>query len=551
MATLVEIPQESITIRDLYNTLDKVLSRRAASAGTKPKAFAGTRRIYPPNPKKPLTEKDAAAIESSLKGEGKGIIKFTETDSKKEEKTIFRSTNGSVDIDEGRFQATVLDELDNVSARNEYMTLLQQHPEYKGGEMTREELLKEDETVQKHSDTLVSEMAQQKGIEPEKYDRILAQGSPYIEFQQDIKVQVSPDDPKISEGLNYPSKRSSEYRKQTEQKQQPQEKPTEVQTYPSLDHPDGEYSVQKDVAVSPPEPSIKDADVGIAPGQSTDEGKTQLVQPDGATLEPDETAVETPVQSEPEVIPEPQAESAEVSPPSELEISGAEEHMDAAIAAVAEEDDGRFAQGNTPGSLDDAILASQAQLEQIQKDLEAAKDKINNMVKTVSAFTEKAKNLKSENVREWSQSAAKEGVSSLQSRIKAASAAALQRGKELGQKALVGYQKALDVAEAKILGVQDIDRGLVNTLEKYGKETADGIKFKQGEYSIKAKDGTLEVSHATRGAVWKIESGKSGSFESKDSRDLGVLSKLAQVAKESAVETAKETQTQKSTAVRM
>jgi hypothetical protein len=110
---------------------------------------------------------------------------------------------------------------ENAAARDTYLDLLKQHPGFKGGNVTtREELLSQPVSTQQLCDRLVSEMAAIKGIDPEEHNRILAQGSAYIQsnlddkkaFESNPALGLNGNSAKMSEGLDYLSRRATEYR---------------------------------------------------------------------------------------------------------------------------------------------------------------------------------------------------------------------------------------------------------------------------------------------------------------------------------------------------
>ncbi|NJM76220.1 MAG: hypothetical protein HC852_11050 [Acaryochloridaceae cyanobacterium RU_4_10] len=74
---------------------------------------------------------------------------------------------------------------------SEYQRLLEQHPDY--------------ESTVENPDQMVAEVAQAKGIQPEEYTQILAQGSPSVELSSGPATQ------KMTDSLKYLAKMSDEY----------------------------------------------------------------------------------------------------------------------------------------------------------------------------------------------------------------------------------------------------------------------------------------------------------------------------------------------------
>jgi hypothetical protein len=110
---------------------------------------------------------------------------------------------------------------ENDVAKNRYMDLLSQHPRMAGQEIPApDELLAKAPAEQRQADKLVSEMAAIKGIDPDEHSWILAQGSAYIQSNLDNKkvfegnpaLGLDGNSAKMSEGLDYLSKQSSEFR---------------------------------------------------------------------------------------------------------------------------------------------------------------------------------------------------------------------------------------------------------------------------------------------------------------------------------------------------
>ncbi len=91
---------------------------------------------------------------------------------------------------------------ENDHARIKYELLLEQHPSYQGTTEADPKVL----------DRLVTEMAQQKWLDPDIYTRVIAQGSSYV--QGNMANKLNPDAPvQISEGLRYLSSLSSDYQR--------------------------------------------------------------------------------------------------------------------------------------------------------------------------------------------------------------------------------------------------------------------------------------------------------------------------------------------------
>lgn len=157
----------------------------------------GRERIYPPREGLVVSPKAIEQLKAALSSPDavKSTIKITEGETTKfwvskgvvnvplnpqieeQAKTVMPALNTPEPV---KLQTQT--EQENIAARDTYFDLLNQHPDFKYlGVTTREELLERPTAIQQQGDRQVSEMALEQKLPREQLDRVLAQGSPYIE----------------------------------------------------------------------------------------------------------------------------------------------------------------------------------------------------------------------------------------------------------------------------------------------------------------------------------------------------------------------------------
>jgi hypothetical protein len=157
----------------------------------------GRERIYPPRDGLVVSPKAIEQLKAALSSPNavKSTIKITEGETTKfwvskgvvnvplnsqieeQAKTVMPALN----VPEPEQRPTQMEQ-ENAAARDTYFDLLKQHPDFKDlGVTTREELLDRPTAIQQKSDRQVSEMALEQKLPREQLDRVIAQGSPYIE----------------------------------------------------------------------------------------------------------------------------------------------------------------------------------------------------------------------------------------------------------------------------------------------------------------------------------------------------------------------------------
>jgi hypothetical protein len=126
-------------------------------------------------------------------------------------------------------------EQENAAARDTYFELLEQHSDFKYlGVTTREELLDRPTAIQQKGDLLVSEMALEQKLPREQLDRAIAQGSPYIQKQL--------EEGSLSTVQGYLTEQSVAYQHRLDglmkvQEQTPQPAPVEIAPPKDFDFP--------------------------------------------------------------------------------------------------------------------------------------------------------------------------------------------------------------------------------------------------------------------------------------------------------------------------
>jgi hypothetical protein len=128
-------------------------------------------------------------------------IQLQLTQQQKNEVAILDAVRNQM-IDAGPSWQTESPISENDHARINYGFLLEQHPSYQGTTEADPKVL----------DRLVTEMAQQKWLDPDIYTRVIAQGSSYV--QSNMANKLNPEaSVQISEGLRYLSSLSSDYQR--------------------------------------------------------------------------------------------------------------------------------------------------------------------------------------------------------------------------------------------------------------------------------------------------------------------------------------------------
>ena len=177
-----------------------------------PKIYVGRERIYPPregltpSPKAIATFKQALLSPESVKGSvrimdgeqvlfkmAKGQVEVPLSPEQVKAALVFdklpepsattvASAEPELPIEPAPVNAQTQTEQENAAARDTYFDLLKQHPEFKDLDVTtRDELLDRPTAIQQKGDRQVSEMALERGLPREEVDRVMGQGSPYIQ----------------------------------------------------------------------------------------------------------------------------------------------------------------------------------------------------------------------------------------------------------------------------------------------------------------------------------------------------------------------------------
>jgi hypothetical protein len=157
----------------------------------------GRERIYPPRDGLVVSPKAIEQLKAALSSPDavKCTIKITEGETTKlwiskgvvnvplnpQVEELAKTVMPALNVPEPEQQLTQTEQ-ENIAARDTYFDLLKQHPDFKYlGVTTREELLDRPTAIQQKGDRQVSEMALEQKLPREQLDRVIAQGSPYIE----------------------------------------------------------------------------------------------------------------------------------------------------------------------------------------------------------------------------------------------------------------------------------------------------------------------------------------------------------------------------------
>ena len=199
---LSEIPERTFTVRDLHSALDEIFKNRNVEV------TSGSKRIYPPTQKPPSNYEANRAVKSYI-GEDKGVFQVKEKQPDGSKEVVFRSVAGAVEIDNQNLARSLTGSFTNTAARNQYSSLLEQHPQYDPQAMA--DLKAAAPEIQRTADRMVTEMATDAGLSPAAYNKVIGEGSPVIAALEGDLVAQS----------GYYTDRSSEFASQAVELPQP------------------------------------------------------------------------------------------------------------------------------------------------------------------------------------------------------------------------------------------------------------------------------------------------------------------------------------------
>jgi hypothetical protein len=567
--TIINHAQFQPSPRDMMIALRAFADLVKEISGQTPTILVGPHKLYPPNDGKPLNAKAAQSAYDALY-EGKGTITV-----KDKNVPVFKQSNGRIAKDEYKLESKLAPSLpnpENELAKQKYQELLEAHPNSVTLASTSYgDRLKDPVAIQKMADRMVFESAVREGVSPIEFDRLMAQGSAYVNSRlENVDLYSSGQFQQDIEPLQYLVETETEYRSvsvdNSIEAEPAQGIPDDSLIYiasdqvPDLSDPvlERAYAAMDSAgvalnelharALNPSYEYLMESGTPENPSQA-DKLKQQFEQAKASfearlsKVRPKaESVIEAPVVQSKERL----THNEEPDNWDEIQITRAEAQDEADLAEWESREnnpenyelipdylpaeapslptlqtisaeltpDQRYAPGpHTTEQLQATIAQLTSKIETLQAEMESFR-------KTIDRMAQKEPVVK---VRNWAKNKLDGVLTKLQDRAKVDFVKAVNYGKDLAQKAMNEIGKTAGMVEASMLKVDNVGADLKTMMRDiHGNDPI----VKSGDYTFNNDGGKITVEHKDRGQVFEV-SDKAAAFKGKfNTEDYKMLSNL-------------------------